>query len=475
MANVFATKNGNWSDITVWNTGSLPTALDDVFANNFTIYVDGNYQVLSLRTIAGPGIAQGGRFILNNSVSLSASLAVGAGSQLGTCLEFLSAFPSTCTYVGNISAFNSGIQTIYTINNTSTGTFNIIGNGIGATNSGVNPSDGYIRNSSAGTINMTGNIIGGGASYFSGIRNVSVGTINLVGSVSASITGQGNGILNSSTGVVNVTGDIFTSNNNSTGPQTSNFGIHNQGIGTVNILGNIFGRIGSSAGVGNTNIGEINVTGTVMGGGSAQAIVGILNSSLGVVNINGNVIGGTGNLAYGVSNTGGGIVRINGMAIGNGWGSGSTFINGPSPGVFGSQTGYVYVQGLSCGPRGQWPTAGNVFVVPYNTSIATAETSAFNDIVFITSLSSNIVPNTTDVKSGVKYNLNDRVGTLLVPSISSVQSGQPIENNIGVGFLKPENNWNYELSSFLTTNSIGERLKNIATTSVITNIISSFN
>jgi hypothetical protein len=33
MANVYAVKNGNWSDTTLWNTGSLPAIIDDVYAN----------------------------------------------------------------------------------------------------------------------------------------------------------------------------------------------------------------------------------------------------------------------------------------------------------------------------------------------------------------------------------------------------------------------------------------------------------
>jgi hypothetical protein len=40
MANVYAVANGNWSAGATWNTGSVPTSADDVFANNFTVNVD---------------------------------------------------------------------------------------------------------------------------------------------------------------------------------------------------------------------------------------------------------------------------------------------------------------------------------------------------------------------------------------------------------------------------------------------------
>lgn len=52
----YATKNGNWSDTTVWNTvgpgpvtyTGIPTASDDVFTNNFTVNIDQSFQVTSL-------------------------------------------------------------------------------------------------------------------------------------------------------------------------------------------------------------------------------------------------------------------------------------------------------------------------------------------------------------------------------------------------------------------------------------------
>ena len=50
MANVYATKTGNWSDVTVWNTGALPTAADDVRPNGFTVTINQDITVTTLLT-----------------------------------------------------------------------------------------------------------------------------------------------------------------------------------------------------------------------------------------------------------------------------------------------------------------------------------------------------------------------------------------------------------------------------------------
>jgi hypothetical protein len=72
MANVYAIKSGNWSDTTVWNTGALPTSSDDVYCNNFTITIDQNVNVISLRNTAATGITGGGGFTISGDFSIIA-------------------------------------------------------------------------------------------------------------------------------------------------------------------------------------------------------------------------------------------------------------------------------------------------------------------------------------------------------------------------------------------------------------------
>lgn len=49
MANRFAIGNGNWSNTATWDGGALPLSNDDIFANNFTVTIDQDITVGSLR------------------------------------------------------------------------------------------------------------------------------------------------------------------------------------------------------------------------------------------------------------------------------------------------------------------------------------------------------------------------------------------------------------------------------------------
>lgn len=49
MATRFAIGNGNWSNTATWDGGALPLSNDDIFANNFTVTIDQDITVGSLR------------------------------------------------------------------------------------------------------------------------------------------------------------------------------------------------------------------------------------------------------------------------------------------------------------------------------------------------------------------------------------------------------------------------------------------
>jgi hypothetical protein len=488
MANVYATRSGNWSDTTVWNTLALPATIDDVFANNFTVYVDNSYRVLSVRNTSATGINAGGRFILNSGVSLSA-FAVGGGVTGVYCVQALSAAPSTCTLVGNLCANNTAIAHPCVFSNTGTGTATIIGNFIPSRGSGTNSSSSFVLNGASGILNLFGNYFNSTVTGVGGVTNSSTGTVNIVGMLSALVASTMPVVTNSGSGTVNVTGDMYGINNIFNGAS----GISNSSSGAVNIIGNVYGpgaRNGSvgvisitgncfggidsnSHGATNSNFGTINLIGNANGGTGSTAL-GVQNSGGGRIIIQGNVVAGTGSTAYGATNEATGFLQVQGTAIGNGWGLGSSGIGGAAPGIFGSQTGTTIVQSLCCGPRGQWPTAGNIFILPQQNSTMTFETSAFQDVVLFTSLSANMTPPTSSVRLGTKYNLNDYTGTCAIPSISSVLQGVAVDNSIGIAALQPQTVWSIPTSA-IDTNSLGGRLKESATVQSFGQLLTAFN
>lgn len=666
MANVFAVKNGVWSDTTLWNTLALPTTVDDVFSNNFTVYVDGNYRVLTVQNLSATGITLGGTFILNDTVSLSANVI--GGVELVNCVQFLSAAPASCTIVGSLCANNPAGRP-GALSNNNTGTVTVIGNGLGRIKNaavGLSPTFGYVNNlssgtmnlfgdyftstqqvvdnrtiwndstgtinlvgsltgnaggegiynNSTGTINVTGSITGNGiVASGDGIRNVGAGAVRVVGSVNGGIgfgirnavtgsitvfgnilggtgsTGQGgsitnsgagpvtvignvsggnivsgnnanaNGIFNGSSGTISITGDIVGIvgnglNNSSTGfvnvignvrstgaglgmnisngvanvlgnvtagptnhgialgsgfltltgnviggtgPTQSIYGIHNPDFGYVTVYGNVSGGSGQFAsgiqnGQGTALFCTVTVYGDVFGGvGSGapgvnqigrfsyayiygNAFGGVGASSAGVGNnpsstqpsfiyVQGNAYGGVGSTAFGASNCPGGFVYVQGSAVGNGFGLNSTAagISTAVQGVQGFQNAITIVGGLSCGSRGLWPTTGNVFVRPISNSTCSFRTSAFQDIALFTSLSANIVPPVSSVRSGTVFNLGDSRGTCAMPSVSSVLQGVAVDNSIGIAALQPQTIWDYSVLSATDVNSLGGRLKDVAT------------
>jgi len=52
MATRFAVATGNYSNTAIWDNGAVPTSADDVYANNFTVTIDGTYTAQSIRNTA---------------------------------------------------------------------------------------------------------------------------------------------------------------------------------------------------------------------------------------------------------------------------------------------------------------------------------------------------------------------------------------------------------------------------------------
>jgi len=157
-ATLTATKAGNWSNNTVWDTNSAPIAGDTVDLSNYTITMDVNT------------IPVGG-----------GSLAVLKATSIGQLTVNLNAIGNqtinaTTIQAGTkITGLISVTGTIYTL---------IIDCGISGTITGGPAATAYgVNNTSTGTIYITGNIIGGNYITAYGVRNGSTGIINITGNL----------------------------------------------------------------------------------------------------------------------------------------------------------------------------------------------------------------------------------------------------------------------------------------------------
>jgi hypothetical protein len=442
-------------------------------------------------------------FCLNNTntglVTINGNLNQAGGSS-GRVVRNSST--GTVTVIGNLTGSVAGSV----IENASTGTINVTGNISSANTTGINQL-------STGIVNVTGNITCNG--NFNLINN-NAGTFNLTGNSTCNASGAGRCIVNTS-GTVTVVGDLFI--------QVSGVGQSHRNItnatGTINVIGVVNGAGGSSNGVqycitNDSSTGVINITGTVNGISTVTSTVAqgtILNNVGGTVNITGLVNASTVAGTVGQStifNAGGGVVNINGncqgstgIAIFNS--VGTTTINGNVIGgvtvapVINNSTGTINLNGNAIGGTsffaiegvssagntiieravysnlGQSPITGYIKFKTTNPEIDVLR----EDSVIVTLRDplnvSGLLPATNNVRSGTIYNTGSSTGTLAMPAPNLVQLGVPVGATFGTANLTPGDFWDYLISNGFATGSIGERLKETATTDIVGNIIASFN
>ena len=327
MADRWAVQNGNWSSTSTWNGGTLPTAADDVYADGFTVTINQNVTVLSVRTTQRSGGSAGGSFTLNAGFTLTANAVAGTS----VCVTFSSASPNSAAIIGNCTGGST--SNAHGAQNSSSGTLTVTGNCTG----GSGDSADGVRNSSSGTTSITGNCNGGTFINSIGARNASTGTLTITGNCTGGSGFNCMGARNDSGGTLTITG-------NCTGGSAGNtWGAQNASTGTLTITGNCTG-------------GSVN-------GGNAS---GASNNSTGMTTINGSAIGS--NFQVGAANFSTGILSVK-RAIGNDWGIGNVGANstaGVQSVVSGSQT---RVEELEFGLLGQSPIAGAVSVPDLTTNV----------------------------------------------------------------------------------------------------------
>ena len=395
MADRWAVANGNWSNTATWNGGTLPTAADDVFADGFSVTINQNVTVLSVRTTQRSGGTAGGGFTLNAGFALTADVIAGTT----TCVTFNATSPNSATITGNCTG--GSIVQRYGALNDSTGTLTITGDCTGGT--GTLATGAW--NQSTGTLTIIGNCAGGPGPSATGVRNEAAGVLTIIG---------------------NCTG----------GSNSDSHGANNNSNGTMTITGNCTGGTGNGAyGTNNGSNGTITITGNCTGGSNSTGY-GARNVSTGTITIIGSAIGGT--VAPGAFNNSTGLLTVK-RAVGNGWGIGSVGLNsipGVQSNLSGSQT---RVEEFEFGALGQSPILGAVSVPDLSTNVCLVHRLSASKKTLIDPSANTGQANQSDVRAGASYALGNRIGTLAVPATNQVAVGVAVDNTVGTAVLTAQN------------------------------------
>lgn len=403
MANRFAVANGNWSNTATWNGGTLPTAADDVFANNFTVTIDQNVTALSLRTEAAAGINAGGGFTLSASYDISADLYSGSS----TCVTFSANSPAVTNITGNLyGSTTSTTSDLRAFNHTGTGTSNITGNLLGGTGA-TGQRRVAARLAGIGAMNINGNITGNSGNLHYGLTVDAAGTVTVVGNLLT----NGNFAINISSGSLTVTGTLVsgssllissvscnvTVNGNQSSSSGSTVGLISHGTsGTLTINGSLTHGTSSSSGINLLSVG--NAANTIINGNLISNTSG--NSGHTLLNISG--IGThtvTGNL---IRNSNSRVIFITSPSLNNlniiGDISSTLSANSPTVSVSGGTN--LTVTGNITGNLGGINQQGNISVggsglITINGNVTGGSVSQDTAIVSSNTSTSNIIVNGT--------------------------------------------------------------------------------
>jgi len=411
MANVKAVANGNWSSTSTWDGGVLPTVNDDVFANGFTITIDGTFEVLSIRNTSGTGIVAGGsfRFANEGNLTCTSSQAIYVGAITPTLQMSLPG--------GNIGTFTGDVLTI---TNTTGYTAILLSN--------------------TGTLNLNGNYQ----------------QINT--SVSLAI------ILITSAGILNINGDLYSL----CADNTQTFNVCNtlriNGPGNVNINGNIVGALSNllaKSTIYANSSGIVTINGNITGGsGTNSPAVGIVQSTL--LNVTGTVTGNSSpaiisNVSNQINISGSVVASANANAITSTNASGIVILNGNITNNAGRQA--IYCQ--------------NLFLSDTGTTQAQFFTSGSQDRTLYSANTFPNLPSSSIVRSTTLYGPgNELSGSIIMPDPANVRYGVPTDNTTGSALLSAETLFNEIATS---DNPVAVRLRKSSTTDTFGNMLTAFN
>jgi hypothetical protein len=441
MANVYAVKSGNWSDVTVWNTGALPTSADDVFSNNFTVAIDTNVTVNSIQNTAATGVASGGSFQVTSSKTITCTKTIEGIVNVANvvCLNV----NTSGDVIVNSDVRGRDGTSVRCITKSGTGTLAINGNLRGNFSSGSG--GGALQITNTGTVTITGTVFEG-PSNGSTILVSSACTLNVVGNV---ISGNFNVNLTldvaAANSQLNITGNLIVGSQAISGWSSTVVSISGS-----NVIFNLVGDIDATQGISNTKIGllvsglncEVTHTGNIVGT-SNDVIGGIAFTTTAAIKYNqvGYIKASMGSAGF-ISTNGGAINILTGP-----------FISSPS----GIQPLYVTRMHYR-------RTMGSYYEFrdsSTNGALPPAAPAPAARLVSPDTLADPPIP--ANVRQGVVYAFSSQTGTMVVPNPINVSAGVPVDNTVGTAALNPSDIWDASIDSLNTLNSIGRRLKNAAT------------
>lgn len=438
MPNRWPISSGNWSNAAIWSGSIIPTASDDVYANNFNVTLDQNITVTSLRNASGTGITQGGRFIIINNYTVNAPTIVGTANS---CLIYTGS--SGCTINGTINQGGANFISSLELSGTG-GTINLSGS-LPCT---ANANQWNIGITTANQIlNFTGSILATSPDNRNRVFSITAGpnTYNILGNITcagAFVFSCNSNIVN-----INITGSTVATG---TTPIVNTPGA----TSTINITGNINGPFLSTSAVHATRInGSIS---------SNSATTCISDSSTGSIAISGSV---TATLSPVITCTGAGLLNISG-----------SIYSGPATVAVSSTS--ATATNLFTGPFYNTNNRNAVFaqnlqLISGSTPTWTFDTETYGEqrTLYTQNYPGNFPP-TTNVRQGIIFgDTGQFTGTVAIPSASNVLRGAPIDNTTGSASFTTQNVWSISTGSLTTTGSIGERLRNASTVAIDANLI----
>ena len=447
MALIVSAASGNFNAGATWVGGVVPGGSDEgQAANGHTITITAN---ATCGEISNSGT---GKFVLNSGVTLTANVTNKSAANNAYCLEFSAVTPATATLIGNCTAGIGSFSNKDAVRNISSGTLVIQGNCLGGTTTG-----------------------GGEA----GASNTGIGTINIFGNCQGGNAGSGGlGCKNSTTGTLNIQGNVIG------GAGANAFGASNTSAGTLNITGTVFGGTGvTSHGVNNGSTGTVTITGTVTAGSSTAN--GAFQGSSGTLSVIGTVT---------ASQTAAGVAGANVLQ--------QTILSGPflTETVRGvapvycaawrwnaslSNSTYMEVMTNNLLAKRSLYTADNITGMPAASNVKSG--IAYGPSSELTgTFSQSVTPSTADIATAVWGHASR---TITEGGITAADVWNAASRTITGGTVTTLTNapsvptpsaiadevWNRQASAITTTNSIGERVKNTATTAILGNLLAQAN